>query len=275
MPTVVEPAPVPTSAPPAPADRPALRQAPPAAYEPFVPPSPPHPQAVPPGRPAPALSPAEQEWERQWDDQAYAEPLPTPVPWTERARRGLLVTAGAVAVGAACAAAPWVAAAGLVLVVWLLRSGSLAAGAVGDKRRLRGRKWYDGAQLVVKTPWHLVQSLPGTLGLLLWSGGLAVAAALLCYAVALGLATTLFASGLVLAASLWWGPGGSRVRGPLTRVAHPLSRGVGPWVATLAVLALVTLGLGLRVAADGVSWLPASERPFASFEIPDGGILSR
>jgi hypothetical protein len=190
-------------------------------------------------------------------------------------RRGLLITGGAVVAGAASAAAPWVAGAVIVLAVWLLRSGSLAATAVEDKRRLRGRKWHDGAQLVVRAPWHLVQSIPGTLMLLLWSAGLAVAAALLCYAVAAGLAVTLFLSGVVLALSVWWGPGGSRVRGPLGRVVRPVSRGLASWAVAMAVVAALAVLLGVRVSAAGISWMPAGDRPFASFQLPDGGILAR
>ncbi len=224
--------------------------------------------------PAPAGPEAGEQWEREWDEQWGLLPEPTPVPLVEKARRLVLVSLAATVVGAASAAAPWVTASLLVVVVWLLRSGSLAAGAVGDKRRLRGRKWYDGVQLVVSSPWRLVQSLPSTLGLLLWSAGLAVAAALLCYAVAVALAPTLFVSGLVLAGSLWWGPGGSRVRGPLNRVVRPLAHRVGSWLAAVAVLAVVALLLGFGVVSGGVSWAPASERPFASFEVPQGGILA-
>ncbi len=247
----------------------------PTAVEPVAAPS------VAPPLPAPAPLPApdrQDRLEREWDeqhDQPWGEQPAPPVPWVERARRLLLVAVAATVVGAASAAAPWVTASLVVVAVWLLRSASLAAGAVGDKRRLRGRRWYDGLQLVVSSPWRVVQSLPSTLGLLLWSAGLAVAAALLCYAFAAGLATTLFVSGVVLAVSLWWGPGGSRVRGPLNRVVRPLARGVGAWLAAVAVLAVVVLLLGLQVSSHGVSWLPAAERPFASFEVPEGGILGR
>jgi hypothetical protein len=225
---------------------------------------------APPPPPARALS----DWERVWDEQNL-EPTAPPVPWPEKLRRGMLVGSGAVLTGAALAAAPWLASALIVIAVWLLRSGSLAVTAVEDKRRLRGRKWYDGAQLIVRTPWHLVQSIPGTLMLVLWSAGLAVAGALICYAVAATMAVTLFVSGVVLALSLWWGPGGSRVRGPLSRVVQPLSRGVGSWAVAIAVVAMVAALLGVRLAAAGVSWLPADERPFASYELPDSGILAR
>ena len=211
-------------------------------------------------------APAQSDWERAWDiEHAFeAEPEPIPVPWPERLRRGFLISGGAVVTGAASAAAPWVAAGLIVLAVWLLRSGSLAVSAVEDKRRLRGRKWYDGAQLVGRTPWHLIQSIPGTVMLVLWSAGLAVAAALICYAVAAGLAVTLFVSGVVLALSLWWGPGGSRLRGPLARVVHPVSRTLSSWAVAMAVVAVLAVLIGVKVSADGVSWLPADERPFAS-----------
>jgi hypothetical protein len=255
MPTEGETVPPPEAAP--------AHQAPPAAYQP-MPPAPP-----------PASTRLEPEWEREWDAQHGLVPVAPPVSWPEKIRRGLLVGGGAVLAGAACATAPWVAGALLLLAVWLLRSGSLAVTAVGEKRRLRGRKWYDGVQLIIRTPWHLVQSIPGTLMLVLWSAGLAVAAALICYAVAATMAITLFVSGVVLALSLWWGPGGSRVRGPLSRVVYPLSRNLGSWAAAMAVVAVLAVLLGLRISADGVSWLPAGDRPFASYDLPEGGILSR
>ena len=231
-------------------------------------------EPVAPPAPAAPVAPPPPDWVSEWDAQQGLEPAP-PVPWPEKLRRGMLIGSGAVLTGAALAAAPWLAATLIVIAVWLLRSGSLAVTAVEDKRRLRGRKWYDGAQLVVRTPWHLVQSIPGTLMLVLWSAGLAVAAALICYAVAATMAVTLFVSGVVLAPSLWWGPGGSRVRGPLSRVVQPLSRGVGPWAVAIAVVAMVAALLGVRLAAAGVSWLPADERPFASYDLPDGGMLAR
>jgi hypothetical protein len=247
---------------------PPAQQAPPAAYRP---------SPVPPPQPA-ALNPdgtrVQPEWEREWDAEHGLGPEAPPVGWPEKIRRGALIGSGAVVTGAAAAVAPWLAGGLIVLAVWLLRSGSLAVTAVEDKRRLRGRKWHDGAQLVVRTPWHLVQSIPGTVMLVLWSAGLAVAAALICYAVAATIPVTLFVSGVVLALSLWWGPGGSRVRGPLSRVVYPLSRNLGSWAIAMAVVVVVVVLLGVRVSGDGVSWLPAKDRPFASFELPEGGILA-
>ena len=197
-------------------------------------------------------------WEQQWD-QPYPPAKP---PLAERLRRGVLVFCGALLVGAACAVAPWVAATVIVLTVWLLRSGSLAASAAGDRRVRRGRKWYDGAQVIVHTPWHLVQSIPGTLMLVLWAAGLAVSAALICYAVAAGDEVTLFVSGMVLAGSLWWGPGGSRLRSPLNRVVIPVSRSGGLWVAGVVLLLAASVALGLVAADSGVRWWPDTGQPF-------------
>ncbi|MDO9494873.1 MAG: protein kinase [Nocardioides sp.] len=196
--------------------------------------------------------------------ETYPPPLPPRVPLVQRLRRAGLLVTGAVALAAAFTAVPWVTTAVVCVVVWVLRSGSLAASAAGDRRLRRGHKWYDGAQFLIAAPWHLVQSIGGTLMLLLWSAGLAVSAALICYALAAGVEPTLFASGVVFAVSLWWGPGGSRVRGPVARVVQPLSRGLGPWAAGLAVLAVVAGLMGVRVANDGVAWTPAGGQPFAS-----------
>jgi len=221
----------------------------------------------PPPRPAEQPWPRrlDHPWEQEWDEGAAYPPAKPPL--AERLRRGLLVFSGALVVGAACAAAPWVAAAMIVTLVWLLRSGSLAASAAGDRRVRRGRKWYDGAQVVVHTPWHLVQSIPGTLMLVLWAAGLAVSAALICYAVAAGDALTLFASGLVLAGSLWWGPGGSRLRSPLNRVVVPVARSGGLWIAGLVLLLAVAGALGFLASDAGIAWWPDTNQPFRNFSL--------
>jgi protein kinase-like protein len=187
----------------------------------------------------------------------------------ERSRRAVLVTAAAVAAGAAVAAYPWLALAVLLVLTWLLRSGSLAASAVGDRRRVRGRRWYDGVQFLLAAPWHLVRSVPGTVLLALWSLGLAVAAALLCYAVAAGVAVSLFLCGLVLAGSLALGPGGSRVRSPLSRVVHPAARSGRSWLVALVPVLLVTGLAGYRVDVAGVGWAPADHAPWQGLSAPD------
>ncbi|WP_340539488.1 serine/threonine-protein kinase [Nocardioides sp. GXZ039] len=226
--------------------------------------------------PAPAARPGQQRYVEPvvepvpgpTHDPAAMAPLylaptpPQPASLAERTRRIGLVGAGSLLVGGLMAVAPWMTLAVVVILVWLLRSGSLAASAVDLRRGARGRKWYDGPQLVLSTPWHLIQSIPGAAMLVMWAGGLAVAAALICYAVGATVPTTLFVCGLVLAPSLWWGPGGSRLQGPLGRVIDPVSKGIGTWAAAIAIVLSLAGVAVLYADAKGPSWAPASGQPF-------------
>lgn len=203
--------------------------------------------------------PPQQVWPEDWWQQDGTGPAePEPTTFAERTRRGTLLVLGALAAGAGIAAYPWWATIVVLLLVWVLRSGSLAASKTGDRRRLRGRRWYDGAQFLLGAPWDLVRSIPGTLMLVLWSAGLAVAGGLICYAVAATVPVGLFVCGTVLAASLWSGPGGSRVRSPLARVVHPLAADVRRWAVALVVLGLLAAGLAL-IAGDGTAWGPSGD----------------
>ncbi len=151
---------------------------------------------------------------------------------------------------------PWLTLVLLGLVTWFLRGASLAGTARGLRRGVRGAKWWDGPQMLLASPWHAVQAIPGALLLLLWSLGLGLACALICYAVTAGEQVTLFASGLVTVLALWLGPGGSRFRGPVSRMVAPVSRGVGSWVLLWAVLAGGTVGLGVLATEQGTHWAP-------------------
>ncbi len=230
---------------PAGAAAPALPTIGPGAPLPFAPP------------PPEALRQMEQEWDERW-----GAPPPPKVPFGERFRRGVAVTCGGVLVGAATAAAPYVAAVLIFVGVWLLRTGSLAASAVADRRVTRGRKWHDGLGFVVTSPWHLVRAITGTLVLVSWSTGIGIAAALLCYAAAVGVPITLFAGGATLAIALWSGPGASRFRSPLSRVAYPVVRRPVAWLVLCGALLAPAAVFGLVVAAQGVRWFPATSGPF-------------
>jgi protein kinase-like protein len=193
-------------------------------------------------------------------------PVPAPpgrAPLAERTRRATLLVATALLCGGLVSAFPWYGSVTLLLGVWLLRSGSLAASAAGDRRRLRGRRWYDGVQLLLHSPWDLLRSSPGTAMLVLWSAGLAVAAALLCYAFVAGETVTLFVCGTVFAASVWTGPGGSRVRAPLARVVRPVSRRWKTWLAVTFVVVVLATALGALAESGGASWSPAQDRPLS------------
>ncbi|EON23153.1 MULTISPECIES: serine/threonine-protein kinase [Nocardioides] len=201
-------------------------------------------------------------------DEAAPAPPARPVGGFEKLRRGILVLAGIGVVGAAVALAPYVAIAVLTLLVWILRSGSMAASSAGARRQLRGAKWYDGVQVLLAAPWHAVASIPGALLLVLWSIGLGLAAALLCFAVGASMLVSLAIIGVVLGGAMWWGPGSRRLRGPVHRLSHPISARPLLWffaaVATLAVAS----GLAATALAQGTDWAPAAERPFADMSLP-------
>ncbi|WP_166140279.1 serine/threonine-protein kinase [Nocardioides ochotonae] len=197
-----------------------------------------------------------------WDDWgAPVEPATPQAGFAERARRAVLWAGAAAGVGVGVAAYPWLASAVVLTVVWLLRSGSLIASAVGDRRRLRGRRWYDGPQLLLSAPWGLVRSIPSTLVLALWSAGLAAAAGLICYAFATAVPATLLVCGTVLGLALACGPGGNRVRRPLARLVHPAAATGASWVLAAGVLAALVGVLAWQLQDGGPRWAPATEQP--------------
>ena len=102
---------------------------------------------------------------------------------------------------------------------------------------------------------------------MLWSLGLAMAAALLCYAVAASVEVTLFTTGLVLVVSLWLGPGGSRVRGPMSRAVNPLSVRAGSWLAAEAIVLAAIGALGFLAAQNGPDWAPNDTAPLSQLDL--------
>jgi predicted Ser/Thr protein kinase len=198
----------------------------------------------------------------------YGPPARARVPAGERLRRTLtLLSLGGVVTGG-IVLAPWVSLAVLSAVVWLLRSGSLAAASAGNRRDRRGAKWYDGIQVLLAAPWHVVAGLGGTVVLLLWSAGIACAAALLCFAASLSMTTSLAAIGGAFAGSAWWGPGAERVRSPVHRLVDPLARRGVPWLLVTLVVAAAGSGLGAAAAAQGTSWTPYDDAPLSDVRLP-------
>jgi predicted Ser/Thr protein kinase len=198
-----------------------------------------------------------------WTGPVWPEP-PRREPWPFRARRGVLVALLVLTGAAAVAAYPSLASLALILGAWLLRSGSLAASAAGERRRFRGARWYDGPLVLLSAPWQLVRSLPGTAMLVLWAGGLAVAGALIGYAAAAPIEAILGLAGLALTGALWLGPGGSRVRRPVDRVLRPIADRPVAWVITALVAAALAAGLGALATDRGVDWTPAQHGPLSS-----------
>jgi predicted Ser/Thr protein kinase len=198
----------------------------------------------------------------------YGPPARERVPAGERLRRSLtLVALGGVVTGG-IVLAPWVSLAALFVTIWLLRSGSLAAASAGHRRDRRGVKWYDGIQVLLAAPWHVVAGLGGSLVLLLWSAGIACAVALLCFAASLSMTTSLAAVGGAFAVSAWWGPGAERVRSPVHRLVDPLARRGVPWLLVTLVVAAAGSGLGAAASAQGTSWTPYDDAPFSDVRLP-------
>ncbi|HSU02037.1 MAG TPA: hypothetical protein VLK03_05765, partial [Nocardioides sp.] len=195
-------------------------------------------------------------------------PVRERVPAGQRLRRSATLLAGAGVVTAAIALAPYVAVAVIFFVVWLLRSGSMAAASAGNRRSRRGIKWYDGIQLLLAAPWHVVAGLGGTVLLLLWSLGIGAAVALLCFAGAVSMTTSLVVIGAAFAVGLWWGPGSERFRSPVHRAVDPLARRGVPWLLVTLLVAAAASGLGGAVAAQGTTWAPDDAAPLSDVRLP-------
>jgi hypothetical protein len=198
----------------------------------------------------------------------YGPPVHEHVPPGERFRRAFSRLAlGGVVIGG-IAFAPYLALTVLFVAVWLLRSGSLAAASAGNRRTRRGIKWYDGIQLLLAAPWHVVAGLGGSVLLFLWSLGIAAAAALLCFAASASMLTSLGVIGFSFAIGLWWGPGSERVRSPVHRAVDPLARRGVPWLLVTLLVAALGSGLGAAASEQGTSWAPYDDAPFAGVRLP-------
>lgn len=187
-----------------------------------------------------------------YDDDLYAPRVGA----GERARRALLLAATGAGAAFAFVAYPWWTLAALAVLTWLLRGASLAAGAAGARRSVRGARWYDGPQLLLASPWHAVQAIPGTLLLLAWSLGLGLAAVLVCYGLRTEEQVTLLAAGSAVVLSLWIGPGGSRFRGPAIRLVAPLCRRTVPWLVATGLVVVGALLLAATAQERGTDWAP-------------------
>ncbi|HEX3223618.1 MAG TPA: serine/threonine-protein kinase [Nocardioides sp.] len=195
------------------------------------------------------------------DDLPYdLDPTPVRDRAAVRLRRGVTVAALGLASAALVAAWPYWGTAFVLAATWLLRTCTMTVTAAGDRRRLRGARWYDVLMAPLSAPWYLVAALPGSLVLCLWSLGLALAGVLLGYAAGVSTAAMLFAAGLCLAVSLWWGPGAAHVRWPVRVVAQSLARRAGRWAVVTVVLVAVAGFVGHQ-ATLSVAWSPFGPPP--------------
>ena len=114
----------------------------------------------------------------------------------------------------------------------------------------------------------MVAGFGGSLLLFLWSAGIAVAIALLCFAASVSMTTSLVVIGAAFALSTWWGPGSERLRSPVHRAVDPLARRVVPWLLVTLLVAAGASGLGAAVSAQGTSWTPYDTAPFSDVRLP-------
>ena len=176
-------------------------------------------------------------------------------------RRAVSVLAVGLVGGAATAAWPYASLALILVLSWLLRTCTVIVTAHGDRRRLRGSRWYDVLLAPVSAPWYLVAALPGALLLALWALGIGLAGALVSYAGGLSTASTLGATGLCVVVGLWVGPGASHVRWPVRVFAHAVARRTGRW-AVITVLLVAVAGLLGHQASLDIGWSPFGRPPF-------------
>ena len=230
-------------------------------------------------RPAsPAAEPASGEapegepdaWPWTWEEQ----PAPEKAPLAERARRAVVWLLLAGVASAWAVVAPWLLTGLVLTLVWLLRTGSLAAGDLAERRRLRGRRWYDAPATLLGLPWQLIRSIPSTFLLQLWALGVAASGALVCYALAAELAPSLAVCGALLAVGAWAGPGGGRVRSPLGRVVRPASRRPLGWLVSVVLLGGLVAG-GVVLGQSGPDWTPDDSRPLAGRDLSSWAAVTR
>lgn len=214
------------------------------------------------------------EWDDDSDETSFTddpwevpdELVPARAGLAVRCRRAVLLALLGAGVTAGVVAAPYVTVSLLVAAVWLVRTLSRNASAAAQRRELRGSRWYDGVQTMVATPVHVFSSLPGTLALLVWAGGLAGVGALLCYSARASTTASLAVVGAAFCLGLWIGPGATRVRGTVALVIRPFAINSIVWLVTVVAAVALLGAFASGVDADTVNWSPATEPPWSSVE---------
>ncbi|CAM3404127.1 non-specific serine/threonine protein kinase [Nocardioides dubius] len=184
------------------------------------------------------------------------------VAWPERLRRWTLGAGGVGVTAGAVAFAPWLAAIGISIAVVLIRAGSLSGSTLAAKRARRGNKWHDLPFSVVAAPWHAVVSSIASVALLAWAAMLGSCMLLIALVAGAGDDVALALTGVVSAAALWTGPGSSRLRSPLHRVASLAAVRPVPWLVLALALGGVSLMALLIAGVEGPLWEPASAAPW-------------
>jgi hypothetical protein len=198
----------------------------------------------------------------QVTDTADRPPRPEPVVRPALQRRAVLAGLFAtVALG--FAKAPYLSLLVLALAALGVRTLSWVTESAADRQRRRGRRrWYDAPLTLLSTPWYLVVATGGTLVLLVWSAVVALVVGCAYLLFRGPLVPGLLVMGSVVAACVWWGPGGRRVRAPTRRLARALTG--DPWLGWLGVAVVVaTAGVcAYALVTGGVVWDPQPGPPW-------------
>ena len=219
----------------------------------------------------PARSPYMQPAPPQQFQQPVVPVKAPPEPWrplpSGRAKfqRGCLLLGVFSVATVGFALAPYVAIFLIALAALAIRTFSWTTESARDRRWRRGRsRWYDAPLAAATSPWYLVVATGGTLMLLLWSVALAFLVGLAYLLFRLPMIPGLLTMGVVLAFSLWWGPGSKRLRVPTRRLVVRATR--WPWLGwvTVGVFAVVVALLGYGLARSGVNWSPQPGAPWRS-----------
>ncbi len=187
-------------------------------------------------------------------------------------RAGGLTAALAVLVACGFSAAPYLTFGLVALLALVVRTLSWTGDAVGQRRRLRGPRWYDGPAAVLTAPWYLLVATAGTVLLVGTAAGLTVVLAGVALLFRGPVLPVMLLLGAVLSQALWWGPGGRRVRVPVRRAARVAAR--RPWAGwtVLAVLLVAAAGALYVGGTAGASWAPAAGAPWRDGTLL-GGLL--
>jgi predicted Ser/Thr protein kinase len=187
-----------------------------------------------------------------------------------RAQRRLQLVGLGLVTAAAVAYAPYAGTLLVALVVLSMRTLSIGRERHARRRMIRGRaKWYDVPTTTVSTPGYAALALGGTLLLVGWAAGAAVAFGVLAAIVGPPLPIGMLLVGLVFTGALWWGPGSGRVKQLTLRTFARTSRGEYAGLFVIGMCVVATAVLVAALLGTGPTWAPATGSPWRDGVLAD------
>jgi predicted Ser/Thr protein kinase len=193
---------------------------------------------------------------------APAAPWQPPPNGAARFQRGLLLGGLFALVALGFALAPYLSLAAVGVGALALRTYSWTSEAARERTWRRGPKWYDGPLATITSPWYLLVATGGTLMLVLWSAALAFVVGLGLLLFRLPLVPGLLVMGSVLAFSMWWGPGGRRVRLPTRSLVLGATRQSWLGWSSAGVVGVTAAVSAYLLMTGGVTWAPMPGPPW-------------